>query len=109
MKRINLSYNKIGRRGIELLTAMFYEEDKDEDCMLESLNLESNNISDGCFGNFFVHLGYMNYLTVLNLSKNCLGNAAAQKLKEFFMDDSTLAELYLHWCEMGVKATKTIF
>lgn len=25
------------------------------------------------------------------------------------MNDSTLAELYLHWCELGIKATKMIF
>lgn len=88
---------------------MFFNEDIDEDCELQQLNLESNNITDGSMGNFFVNLANMNELMVLNLSKNCLGNAAAQKLKQFFLEDSTLSELYLHWCELGTKATKTIF
>jgi len=32
MKVINLAYNKIGRRGVELLTEMFFNEEIDEDC-----------------------------------------------------------------------------
>ena len=64
-----------------MLTKLFYDEDRDEDCEMESLNLEANHLGDGLFGNFFIHTGYMNYLTVLNLSKNCLGNVAANKLK----------------------------
>ena len=32
MKRINLSYNKIGRRGLELLTKMLWNEEVEEDC-----------------------------------------------------------------------------
>ena len=58
---------------------------------MQVLNLQANNLGDNVFGNFFVHTGYMNYLTVLNLSKNCLGTVAANKLKEFFREDSTLA------------------
>ena len=51
----------------------------------------------------------MNYLLVLNLSKNYLGNFAAIRIKEFLINDNQLYELYLHWCEMGTKATKLIF
>jgi hypothetical protein len=32
MKRINLSYNKIGRKGLELLTKMLWNEEVEEDC-----------------------------------------------------------------------------
>ncbi len=32
MKRINLSYNKIGRKGMDILSKMVYDEDVDEDC-----------------------------------------------------------------------------
>ena len=51
----------------------------------------------------------MSNLLVLNLSKNYLGNISALKLKEFLAKDNSLYELYLHWCELGVKATKMIF
>jgi Ran GTPase-activating protein (RanGAP) involved in mRNA processing and transport len=46
---------------------------------------------------------------VLNLSKNYLGNYSAARLKEFLVGDNTLVELYLHWAELGPKATKLIF
>lgn len=39
MRRINISYNKIGRRGMDLLSKMIYNEDVDDDCELEDLNL----------------------------------------------------------------------
>jgi NLR family CARD domain-containing protein 3 len=45
----------------------------------------------------------------LNLSKNYLGNYCASRLKEFLITDTTLQELYLHWTELGTKATKVIF
>lgn len=32
MRRINISYNKIGRRGMDLLSKMIYNEDVDDDC-----------------------------------------------------------------------------
>lgn len=51
----------------------------------------------------------MNYLLVLNLSKNYLGNFAAIRIKEYLINDNQLCELYLHWCEMGTKSTKLIF
>jgi len=56
-----------------------------------------------------VNLSNLNELLVLNLSKNYLGNTAAQKIKQFLIQDHSLTELYLHWCELGTKATKTIF
>lgn len=46
---------------------------------------------------------------ILNLSKNYLGNSAAGRIKEYIMNDTLLAELYLHWCEMGPKSTKIVF
>lgn len=51
----------------------------------------------------------MSYLLILNLSKNYLGNFAAARIKEYLINDNQLCELYLHWCEMGTKATKLIF
>ena len=51
----------------------------------------------------------MNSLLVLNLSKNFLGNYCGGRLKEFLVSDNTLTELYLHWAELGTKATKLIF
>lgn len=51
----------------------------------------------------------MNSLLVLNLSKNFLGNYCGGRLKEFLISDNTLTELYLHWSELGPKATKLIF
>jgi hypothetical protein len=39
MRRINISYNKIGRRGMDLLSKMICNEDVDDDCELEDLNL----------------------------------------------------------------------
>jgi Ran GTPase-activating protein (RanGAP) involved in mRNA processing and transport len=89
---------------------LLYREDSDDDlCQLEVLNLESNSITDGAVGHFFSQAARMNSLTVLNLSKNCLGQSVAQKIKLFLMEDTTLAELYLHWCELNCKATKAIF
>lgn len=51
----------------------------------------------------------MNSLVVLNLSKNCLGSVAGSRLNELLSSDGYLSELYLHWCELGIKATKLIF
>jgi hypothetical protein len=39
MKRINLSYNKIGRRGMDILSKLIYDDDVEEDCELEELNI----------------------------------------------------------------------
>lgn len=35
MRRINISYNKIGRRGMELLAKMVYNQEVEEDCDIE--------------------------------------------------------------------------
>lgn len=42
-------------------------------------------------------LGDYNYLRVLNLSKNFMGNRFAAELKEYLSRDDSLEELYLGW------------
>ena len=109
MRVINLSYNKIGRRGMELFNEMLSSEENTQELDIEQLNLESNGIGDTAISSLFSHLLDMNTLIVLNLSKNYLGSYTAARLKDFLMNDNWLAELYLHWAELGSKGTKMIF
>lgn len=75
---MNLSHNKIGRIGCQLLSNLFKSE-----CSITELELESNNLTDVVGAVIVDNLAQHKKLRLLNLSKNLLSNNLAFRMRRY--------------------------
>lgn len=85
MQSVNLSHNKIGKTGCQLLSNLFKNE-----CNIMELELESNNLTDVVGAIVVDNLAQHNKLRLLNLSKNLLSNNLAFRMRKYLAEDSSL-------------------
>ena len=50
-----------------------------------------------------------NTIKILDLSKNCVTNAAVEKICEIINKNDKLKEFYLHWNQIGNEGAKNLF
>lgn len=93
MKVCNLSKNKIGKTGVDLLVTII----KSGDNNLQELYQESNKLGKSAIKPMLQVLTIKNYIRILDISDNMLTDYSAMHIAHFLESSSSMIELYLYW------------